>query len=396
MCLAQVLGMAGFMTYPSLLPELQVLWQMSNTEAGWINAVFFLGYLTAVAILTSLTDRIDARRIYLWSMALSAISLFGFAWAASDVASASLWRGLQGIGMAGTYMPGLRALTDRVPERMLSRAVAFYTAHFVVGSSLSILVAGEVAPRLGWQATFAVAGAGPIVAWLLTFAVLTPKPVTVAADAARRLLDFRPVFRNRRAIGYTAAYAVHCWELFGLRGWMVAFLAFGLGSAASDAAGAGWSPTHIATLMALVGLPASILGNEVAEKFGRRGTAVGFMLLSAALAVLVGLTGTAAPVLMVTMMLLYGATTMSESSVLTAGTVAAAKPDQLGATMAVHSLIGFSGSFMGPFVFGVMLDAGGGETQSGAWFLGFLSLGFAVATGPLFLLSRWARKDGPS
>ena len=36
----------------------------------------------------------------------------------------------------------------------------------------------------------------------------------------RHPLDFRPVFRNRKAVGYMLAYGGHCWELFAFRTWL--------------------------------------------------------------------------------------------------------------------------------------------------------------------------------
>ncbi|KKK47869.1 hypothetical protein LCGC14_3150840, partial [marine sediment metagenome] len=110
--------------------------------------VYFAGYLLSVPILVSLTDRIDPRRVYLAAMAVSLVSTLGFAFAADGVASASLWRFLQGVGLGGTYMPGLKALTDVLPDRMQSRAVAFYTASFGIGSSLSFALAGELEAAL--------------------------------------------------------------------------------------------------------------------------------------------------------------------------------------------------------------------------------------------------------
>src|SRR3546814_7953342 len=93
----------------------------------------------------------DARRILFFALGLSAVSALGFAFLASGVWSATLWRCLQGIGLAGTYMPGLKALTDRIPDRMQSRSVAFYTSSFGIGTSLSFLPAGEVSAALDWH-----------------------------------------------------------------------------------------------------------------------------------------------------------------------------------------------------------------------------------------------------
>ena len=39
-------------------------------------------------------------------------------------------------------------------------------------------------------------------------------------------LDFRPVLRNRAALGYILGYGAHCFELYGMRTWIVAFWTF--------------------------------------------------------------------------------------------------------------------------------------------------------------------------
>jgi hypothetical protein len=122
--------MAGFALVPSLLPQLSQQWSLSATEGGWLGGIFFLGYILAVPVLVSLTDRIDARRIYLASAALSGLALAGFARLADSFATALGWWWLAGLGLAGTYMPGLKALTDRLPVAAQSRATAFYTATF--------------------------------------------------------------------------------------------------------------------------------------------------------------------------------------------------------------------------------------------------------------------------
>ena len=109
--------MAAFATFPTLIPVFQHEWSMNNTQAGWISGIFFGGYVIAVAVLTALTDRVDAKRIYLVSMALSSIAALGFALFAEGLWSASAWSLLQGVGLAGTYMPGLRILVDLLPAR---------------------------------------------------------------------------------------------------------------------------------------------------------------------------------------------------------------------------------------------------------------------------------------
>ena len=133
----------------------------NNTEGGWLNGIYYAGYMLAVPVLVSLTDRIDPRPVYLWSAALTALSAFGFAFAADGFWSALIWRALGGAGLAGTYMVGLKALTDRIDPNLQARAVAFYTSSFGIGASISYFLAGQIEPAFGWQTAFAVAGIGP-------------------------------------------------------------------------------------------------------------------------------------------------------------------------------------------------------------------------------------------
>jgi MFS family permease len=113
MCLAEVVGMAGFAAFPALLPTFLDEWKLSNTAAGWISGIFFAGYVGLVPVLVSLTDRLDPRRIYLASMVLTVAAALGFALLAEGFWSALVFRVLAGIGLAGTYMPGLKILSDR-------------------------------------------------------------------------------------------------------------------------------------------------------------------------------------------------------------------------------------------------------------------------------------------
>ena len=113
-----------------------------------------------------------------------------------------------------------------------------------------------------------VTAAAALLAALVPLLLARVKPEQ--PDVRRRLLDFRPVLANRRALAYVLGYGVHCWELFAMRSWLVAFLAFSL-AARPDAAAGGWlSPTSIATVAGLVAMAASIGGNELCVRFGRR------------------------------------------------------------------------------------------------------------------------------
>jgi MFS family permease len=48
----------------------------------------------------------------------------------------------------------------------------------------------------------------------------------------------------------------------------------------------------------------------------------------------------------------------------------------------VHTTVGFLGAFLGPLLFGLILDAAGGPKESGAWTKSFaISGGFTLLAG---------------
>ncbi len=391
MCLAEIVGMASSATFPALMPGFISEWALTNTEAGWINGMYLAGYTVAVPILVGMTDRVDPRRVYLVSAAVTAVSALGFACLADGFWSALVLRTLAGVGLAGTYMPGLKALSDRLEGTAQSRAVAVYTASFGIGTSVSFAVSGELAQWFDWRAAFAVGGVCAGLSLAAVAAVLAPAPPR-RTEPDGHPLDFRPVLRNRPAMGYVLAYAAHNWELFGLRSWIVAFLVYAQSLQSDDVSW--WSPPLVAAAVNLVGWPASVLGNELAVRFGRRRVVILAMTASAVLACMFGFAASLPFVAVVVLSLLYGMAVTGDSASITAGVVGAARPDRRGATMAVHSCVGFAGASVGPIAFGVVLDAAGGASSSLAWGLAFAAMGLGVAMGPVAvaLLSRGGRR----
>ena len=379
-CAAEVLTMAGVFMFPALLPVFFAEWGLSNTEAGWVAGVYFAGYAAGVPVLVALTDRIDARRVYFGGAVLAAATAAAFAIVAQGFWSALVLRAAAGVALGATYMPGLKVLVDRYEGPRQSRAVAFYTSSFSLGTATSFLIAGQVAEAFGWRWAFATAGLAAAIA--ASIALLLPPRTPERRTTPEPLLDFRPVYANRAAMGYVLGYGIHCWELFTLRSWMVAFLAFAIALGGND----GWpAPTTVATLGALVAMAASIGGNELCVRFGRHRTITIVMLSSAAMAFGLGFTAPLAYGLVVVLAIIYGAAVQLDSAALTAGAVAVAEPSRQGATMAVHALVGFGLAFVGPLVFGVILDIAGDAVDVLSWGLAFASVGVVGLLGPLAL-----------
>jgi MFS family permease len=198
-----------------------------------------------------------------------------------------------------------------------------------------------------------------------------------------RLLDFRPVLRNRHSIAYSLSYLAHSWELYAARSWLIAFLAFAGGG---QALASGWpSPAQVAFVAAGLGIFSILLGSECSIRFGRKRTVTILMSLSGATCAALGMLGQNYA-LAVALALLHGPLMTSESASVTAGALGNASPAHRGATMALHSMLGFAGGVFGPVVFGAVLDAAGGSGTAGGWAWAFAVLAAVTLVGPLALL----------
>lgn len=382
MCVAELLSMLGSFAFPALLPDFVAAWGLTNTQAGWINGIYFSGYTAAVPVLASLTDRIDARRVYLGGASVGALAGLGFATLATGFWSALLFRALGGLGLAGTFIPGLKALVDRVEPGVQPRAVALYTAVFGLGTSLSFFAAGEVGRVAGWRWAFAAAAVAAATSLVLAALILHPvRPVTPRRP--RHLLDFRPVLSNRRAMPYILAYACHTWELFSFRSWAVAFLAY---SASLHPSGAGaWTPAMVAGTAGLLATMANMIGAELATRLGRTPVITSIMVASALFGAFLGF-GAALPYpLVATLTVAYALLVQGDSAALHTGTVAGAEPELRGTTMALQSLVGFGTASLGPLAVGVALDATGGGSNPGSWGAAFLTMAAVTLLGPVAL-----------
>ena len=369
----------GAYTWPALLPGFIAEWHLTNREAGWITGIFYAAYTLSVPILVTLTDRIDARKVYLSGVALTIASHLGFAALADGFWSAAVVRALAGVGWAGTYMTGLKLLADRVEPTLMSRAVAGHAASIGVAGALSFVFAGTLGQWLGWRGAFAGAGLAALAAWLIVF-LWAPGRARRPAAPAGRLFDFRPVLGNRSAMAYALAYCAHTWEMNSLRGWAVAFLAYVV---ATTGAGRPWiAPAVVAMTMGLVGTWASVMGNEVSIRLGRQRLVRLAMTGAALCAAGIGFLGVRSYALAAALVLVYGLVIWLDSSSLTAGAAGSADPARRGATLAVHSMAGYAGGFGGPIVIGWILDLAGGASPLG-WGLAFLHVAVIGLLGQL-------------
>lgn len=393
MLMAQTCALLGFACYAVVLTTLQEEWHLSNLESGLIASAFFFGYMLAVPLATALTDRVDARKVYLIGGLSATCGLLGMGLLAFNFWTALFFMAINGAGLAGTYMPGLKILSDRIQSGELTRHIAFYTAFFGIGTGFSYLCSGWILSALGWHYVFGIIALGPFTAFLIVLLLIPPLQHEKWKGSIQiRLRDIFPinkwklVLQDKKASGFIFGYTAHSLELFASRSWLVAFFVF---CAAVTGESFLLAATTLAGVINFFGVPASILGNEIALRIGRQKWVCIVMLTSAVLGIALACSTGQSWWLIVTFAIGHAIFIMADSATLTAGLVISAKEDIKGAAMGLHSLMGFGGGMLGPAIFGFVLDISGSRSSQAAWVWAYIAV---VIWGVLFVI--YERRNG--
>jgi MFS family permease len=393
MLMAQTCALLGFACYAVVLTTLQDEWHLSNLQSGLIASAFFFGYMLMVPLATALTDRVDAKKVYLVGGLLATCGLLGMGILAYNFWTALIFMVINGAGLAGTYMPGLKILSDRIKTGELSRHIAFYTAFFGIGTGFSYLCSGWILDGLGWRYVFGIIALGPFTALLIVLVfipALTHEkwhgPIRIRLHDIFPVDKWRLVLQDKTASGFIFGYTVHSIELFASRSWLVAFFAF---CAISTGDSFLLTATTLAGVINFFGVPASITGNEIALRIGRQKWIFIVMLTSAAFGMALALSTGQSWWLIIALATGHAIFIMADSATLTAGLVVSAQENIKGAAMGLHSLMGFGGGLLGPAIFGFVLDLTGSRSSQIAWVWAYFAI---VIWGVLFVL--YERRNG--
>jgi MFS family permease len=393
MLMAQTCALLGFACYAVVLTTLQDEWQLSNLQSGLIASAFFFGYMLTVPLATALTDRVDAKKVYLIGGLLASLSLLGMGLFAYNFWTAVILMALNGAGLAATYMPGLKILSDRVQTGELTRHIAFYTAFFGIGTGFSYLCSGWILSAMGWRYVFGVIALGPFTAFLIVLLfipALTHEkwhgPMRIRLRDIFPVDKWRLVLQDKTASGFIFGYTVHSIELFASRSWIVAFFAF-----CAIASGETFfiTATTLAGIINFFGVPSSIIGNEIALKMGRQKWICFVMVMSAIFGIALAVSTGQSWWLIVALAIGHAIFIMADSATLTAGLVVSAQENIKGAAMGLHSLMGFGGGLLGPAIFGFVLDVTGSRSSQISWIWAYAAV---VVWGILFVI--YERRNG--
>lgn len=168
-----VLNYVDRQTLSILAPMVQRDLGMDDIGYAHVVQLFLIAYTIAYLLAGWLTDRLGTRLalalfVGWWSLANMATGLVRSA-GALGVARAML-----GLGEAGNYTAGPKAISEHFPARERGFAFGIYTAGAMVGATIAPPLIGWLALAHGWRAAFVATGALGFV-WLAAWLAIYPR-----------------------------------------------------------------------------------------------------------------------------------------------------------------------------------------------------------------------------
>ena len=398
LCVSRVGFSLIFTVYSALLPVLMGAWQMSAADAGLVQSGWHVGYLISLFGAGLLTDRIGARKTFLFMSGGACISAVLFAMFSNGFWSALALYFVAGAASGGSYTPVLALIAQRYGAAKRGSAMGWYLAASSFGYAVSLIACAALALWAGWRAGLALSAiatiAGAVLGWIALRG--TRDPVPHASALLPWLASARQLWNNQPAQLAIWSYTFHCWELLGMWAWLPAFMVAAAAHGGEASAGPLAIGVGIAGLAHLAGVVGSIASGVLSDRIGRTRVILIMSCASLACSFSFGWMLGTALWLITAVAIIYNLTAIGDSSVFSTVLSETVPPGQIGFAFSVRSVLGFGVGAISPWVFGLVLDwAGGpGTPDQKAWGLAWCSIGVGAMLGPLLtwrLHKSWAR-----
>ncbi len=387
---ARVLMYANFMVYAACLPLLLDEWQMSATQAGSIASGFMISYAVSLFVSSWLADHIGARRVFLWSAMLSAVTALLFGLLGRSYISGLIFYALAASTQGGLYTPAIMLFSDRYEAARRGSAVGYLIASTSVGYAFSLLLSGLALSWSGYEAAFVITGTLPVLGAVVSWIALrtTPNRIHPRSPSVRWKTA---LWRNRQARVLVSGYTFHCWELLGMWSWTPAF--FAASAALAGHGNAAQYGAYFTAAMHLVGSVSSASMGRLSDRLGRRIVLCYLAATSALVSLVLGWLIQWPIEVLFGLGLIYYFTAIGDSPVWSTALSESVEPAYLGSILALRALLGFAAGAVAPVVFGVVLDwtnpDGGAPVSQWGW--AFVTLG---AGGVLAAIAAAAVRSG--
>jgi MFS family permease len=186
---------------PALAPLLMADLGLSSAQIGLLYGyAFILCFIASGIVIGPIADRVHRPRLIAAGLGVWSVftALSGAATSLFQLAAARL---MVGVGEATLTPASLAMLSDTFSQQWRARAAGIFAIGLPLGSGLSLVIAGLIAPQYGWRTCFYVLGVlGVLAALVVAIVPETPSRRAAAAADRRPLGEFLTTLRGSPAL----------------------------------------------------------------------------------------------------------------------------------------------------------------------------------------------------
>ena len=260
----------------SIIKELSI----SSAQAGWIATITNLGMLLGGLVFGVLADRYNKFKVFKWTIVIFAVAT-GLIYFTTSLPYLYIMRFIAGIGVGGEYGVAIAIMAGIVPKEKMGRISSLNGIAGQVGSITSALLAGWLAPTLGWKGLFLFGLAPLLLVLWMQFAIddenikdHTEGEDPVDAEVAHVGQLFKTPDLARQTLALMVMTTVQIAGYFGMMNWLPTIIQTSLKISVKDSSL--WMVTTI--LGMCIGM---LVFGQILDKFGPRPVYSAFLLSSA-------------------------------------------------------------------------------------------------------------------
>ena len=275
--------------YSPMIPLIKTDLDISNTQAGWLMALFFLTYTIFQLPSGYLGDRFGPRKMLTGGAVISITGNLFFS-QATTFGTLAVGQLVNGLGQSMGWTSALKLIVNWFPRSRRATAIGLFATCITGGSSFGIWISGLLGDQLGWRSSFVVPplimAAVTLIFWiqvrdhpqergLPAFNDEIELEKQIEGDARSGLMV---VLSNRILWTVALVYFSFCFVQFGCLVWIPSFLKEGYAMTVDRA-------STISAIILLPGALASPLAGFLSDHYfnGRRKPLIliGMIVLSA-------------------------------------------------------------------------------------------------------------------